>query len=121
MATVTIANETFEAGASVIHPLNYHLSNFTSLLELRRRIGDDDDDASIGIWNGEKFLFKTLNLNWDFPLVKFSLVKKIVSLLNAVKLFWRYGFSLLRMQRFVEVCSLSLSLSLHSFFLMSDF
>ncbi|KAJ8447172.1 hypothetical protein Cgig2_022901 [Carnegiea gigantea] len=102
MATVTIANETFEAGASIIHPMNYHLSNFTSLLKLRRRISEDDDDASLGIWNGEKFVFKTLNLNWDFPLMKFSLVKKIVSLLNAVKLFWRYGFSLLRMQSFVE-------------------
>lgn len=98
MATVTIANNTFEAGASILHPRNYHTSNFTQFLELKKRFSDDDDSESLGIWNGKEFVFQTWSSDWGF-----SLVDKVVSILNSFKLFWRYGFSLLKMQNFVEV------------------
>lgn len=99
MATVTIGGDTFESGASIIHPKNYHLSNFTSLLKLKRRLGDGDGDDcdSLGVWDGKRFVVKTLRSDSKFPIVN-----KAVSLINTVKLFWRYGFSLLRMQSFVE-------------------
>ena len=104
MATINIGGETFEAGASIIHPKNYHVSNFTSLLKLRRRLGDDNDDSdSLGVWDGKRFVVKTLRSDSKMPFMN-----KFVSLINSVKLFWRYGFSLLRMQSFVEVLSLFL-------------
>ena len=102
MATVTVANHTFEAGASIIHPKNYHTSNYTEYLNLKKKFpGGDDDDSSLGIWDGNKFVFKTwtgFGFNWGF-----SFFNKVVSLVNDFKFFWRYGFSLLRMQNFVEV------------------
>ncbi|XP_057550337.1 farnesylcysteine lyase [Amaranthus tricolor] len=101
MATVTVANHTFEAGASIIHPKNYHTSNYTEYLNLKKKFpGGDDDDSSLGIWDGNKFVFKTwtgFGFNWGF-----SFFNKVVSLVNDFKFFWRYGFSLLRMQNFVE-------------------
>lgn len=95
MATVNIGGETFEAGASIIHPKNYYVSNFTSLLKLKRRLSDDSH--SLGVWDGKRFVVKTLRADSKLPFMN-----KFVPLINSVKLFWRYGFSLLRMQSFVE-------------------
>ncbi|KAK9735535.1 hypothetical protein RND81_04G211000 [Saponaria officinalis] len=107
MATLTIAGDTFEAGASIIHPKNYHTSNFTSYLKLKKRFGIsdgsdggdgyDDDGDSLGFWNGEKFVFKTMRLD-----SRFRIVNKAISLVNQAKIFWRYGVSLFKMQAFVE-------------------
>ncbi|GAB4835556.1 hypothetical protein Ancab_000465 [Ancistrocladus abbreviatus] len=100
MATITVGNETFEAGASVLHLKNYHAVNFTNLFNLKakRKRGDDDCDAmSFGIWDGTKFVFRTLNIDWK---VKF--VQKIVDQINSLRLFWRYGMSLIRMDSYVE-------------------
>lgn len=98
MATVTIANNTFEAGASILHPKNYHALNFTKFLQLKKRVSENDDCESLGIWDGKKLVFRTWSSNWGF-----SFVNKVVSLLNSIKLFWRYGFSLLKMQNVAEV------------------
>lgn len=98
MATITIANHTFEAGASILHPKNYHASNYTKSLGLKKKVSDEDDGCEfLGIWDGNQFVFQTFSLDWGF-----DFVNKIVSLVNSVKLFWRYGFSLLKMQSFVE-------------------
>ncbi|GAB2277293.1 hypothetical protein Dimus_012001 [Dionaea muscipula] len=97
MATVTIAGETFEAGASILHPKNYHALNFTKSLNLKAKSKADGDSSSIGIWDGNRFVFKTLSVDSKFPLVK-----KVVSQINALRLLWRYGFSLVRMETFVE-------------------
>ncbi|KAI7753371.1 hypothetical protein M8C21_020023 [Ambrosia artemisiifolia] len=62
MATVTIAGETFEAGASILHPKNYHALNFTNMLGLKvKGPSASDSSMSLGIWDGEKFLFKTID------------------------------------------------------------
>ncbi|KAK2656319.1 hypothetical protein Ddye_009371 [Dipteronia dyeriana] len=96
MATVTISGETFEAGASILHPKNYHLLNYTKLLNLKRREPSSLD--SFGIWNGKKFVLRTISArSWKVPIVE-----KMVSMVNSVYLFVRYGFSLLKMQTFVE-------------------
>ncbi|KAL5753453.1 hypothetical protein ACOSP7_023630 [Xanthoceras sorbifolium] len=95
MATVTISGETFEAGASILHPKNYHALNYTKYLNLKRREPSSSD--SFGIWDGKKFLLKTITVRSKVPIVE-----KMVSLVNSVHLVARYGFSLLKMQTFVE-------------------
>ncbi|KAJ9177857.1 hypothetical protein P3X46_013020 [Hevea brasiliensis] len=99
MATVTISGETFEAGASILHPMNYHASNFTKLLNLKRRIPPTSMSSfSLGIWNGNKFVFKTMTFESKNPFVQ-----KIVSFANSLYMLLRYGFSLFKMNSFVEV------------------
>ncbi|KAL8166308.1 hypothetical protein V2J09_007807 [Rumex salicifolius] len=99
MATINLAGEIFEAGASILHPKNYHANNFTQLLGLRPAAKKGNDDSlSLGIWDGTKFAFKTLTIdNWKYPILQ-----KIVDQINSLRLFWRYGVSLLRMDTFIE-------------------
>lgn len=98
MATVSVSGETFEAGASILHPKNYHALNFAKSFNLTIQTPSLDSDSSFGIWDGHNFLFKTLDLDFKFP---FS--QKILSLANSFLMFFRYGFSLFRMTNFVEV------------------
>ncbi|KAJ0040878.1 hypothetical protein Pint_27422 [Pistacia integerrima] len=98
MGTVTISNHTFEAGASILHPKNYHAVNFTKLLNLKiKQPSSSDESDSFGIWDGEQFVFKTLSVDSKVPFVQ-----KIVSFANSVYIFMRYGWSLLKMQSFVD-------------------
>ncbi|KAK8653492.1 hypothetical protein V6N13_127488 [Hibiscus sabdariffa] len=100
MATVTIGGDTFEAGASILHPKNYHARNYSKLLGLKVKpppSSEDDDSMSLGIWDGKKFVFKTLEVESKFPWVQ-----KIVYYFNSFQMFFRYGFSLSKMNNFVE-------------------
>ncbi|KAL0378171.1 UNVERIFIED_CONTAM: Farnesylcysteine lyase [Sesamum radiatum] len=99
MATVTIAGETFEAGASILHPKNYHALNYTKYLNLQvKQPKSTDDSLSLGIWDGHKFVYKTLNSNSKLPIVQ-----RFVAIANSIVMLLRYGvFSLLRMSSFVE-------------------
>ncbi|KAF5179976.1 Prenylcysteine oxidase [Thalictrum thalictroides] len=103
MAMVTIGGDSFEAGASILHPKNLHTLNFTKSLNLGRNndptssSDDSDDDSSFGIWDGSKFVFKTFDYNSNW-----SVVRKIVSVFNSLKMFFRYGFSLFKMEKFVQ-------------------
>ncbi|KAK6150829.1 hypothetical protein DH2020_015761 [Rehmannia glutinosa] len=99
MATVTIAGETFEAGGSILHPKNYHVLNYTKYLNLQVKTPKHADDSlSLGIWNGHKFVYKTLNSNSKLPIVQ-----RFVSIANSIVMLLRYGvFSLFRMSSFVE-------------------
>ncbi|KAJ8618791.1 hypothetical protein MRB53_014977 [Persea americana] len=101
-ATVTIAGDTFEAGASIIHPKNLHALKFTSLLNLPIKTQSNKSDSSswFGIWDGSRFVFKTLQP--PNPKSGPPFYAKIVSFLNSLLVFGRYGFSLLRMERFVD-------------------
>ncbi|GAB4855703.1 hypothetical protein Ancab_024346 [Ancistrocladus abbreviatus] len=100
MATVTVASETFDAGASILHPKNYHALNFTKLLNLKakKKSADDGCDAmSFGIWDGNKFVFKTLRVD-----TKVKYIQRIVDQINSLRLFWRYGLPLIKMESYVE-------------------
>lgn len=99
MATVNVSGDIFEAGASILHPKNFHALNYTEFLDLKLKTPSSSSDSfSLGIWDGKKFAFKTLRIRSELPFVD-----KIVSLANSVLMFLRYGFSLLRMGTFVEV------------------
>ncbi|XP_010270293.1 PREDICTED: farnesylcysteine lyase [Nelumbo nucifera] len=96
MAMVSIAGDTFEAGASILHPKNFHTLNFTKLLNLR--INEPSSSSfSLGIWDGTRFNFKTLDTSSEFPLFQ-----KLVSLVNSFRIIYRYGFSLFKMDNFVK-------------------
>lgn len=96
MATVSVAGNTFEAGASILHPKNYHALNFTKLLNLTVK-EPSSTSSSLGIWDGRKFIFKTLDSKSKLPFVQ-----HLVSLTNDLLMFLRYGLSLFRMTNFVE-------------------
>uniref|UniRef100_A0A7N2MQ38 Prenylcysteine lyase domain-containing protein n=1 Tax=Quercus lobata TaxID=97700 RepID=A0A7N2MQ38_QUELO len=96
MAMVNVSGQTFEAGASILHPKNYYAVNYTQLLGLKNK-DPPSDSFSLGIWDGQKFVFKTHSFSSNIPFVD-----KIVSLANPLLMFVRYGFSILKMQTFVE-------------------
>ncbi|XP_074573665.1 farnesylcysteine lyase [Curcuma longa] len=109
MATVTIGGDTFEAGASIIHPKNLHALGFARLLHLDTKADDDsgvDPKSNVssssswfGIWDGSRFVFQTLTP----PSSSSSAIyRKMYPLLDSLLLIWRYGLSLLRMNRFVK-------------------
>ncbi|KAH9308434.1 hypothetical protein KI387_036345, partial [Taxus chinensis] len=89
MAMVELAGDKFEAGASILHPKNMHAFHYTQLLGLKRKSSSDDN--SFGIWDGQKFIFKT-----------YPSQGKLTSLLNDLLIFWRYGISLFKMQNYVS-------------------
>lgn len=100
MATVDLSSgDVFEAGASILHPKNLYALNFTKLLNLTVKEPSSSSSASpsLGIWDDQKFVFKTLGCKSDLPFVQ-----KIVSYANSLLVFLRYGFSLLKMERFVQ-------------------
>ncbi|XP_061356209.1 farnesylcysteine lyase [Gastrolobium bilobum] len=105
IATVTIANETFEAGASILHPKNLHAVDYRKLLNLKVK-QSPSDSLSLGIWDGNKFVFKTVKISCNIPLIdellKLPFIENLVSLVNSGLMFVRYGFSLLKMQNFVQ-------------------
>ncbi|KAK9134964.1 hypothetical protein Syun_014294 [Stephania yunnanensis] len=96
MRTVSIGGDAFEAGASIIHPKNQYALEFTKSLNLSVRAPSSGAD-SLAIWDGTRFLFQTFSPKSDSPILD-----KIYDLFNSLLLLRRYGFSLIRMERFVE-------------------
>lgn len=95
MAMVELAGDKFEAGGSILHPKNLHTLHYTELLGLKQKT-DGDDDSDFGIWDGQKFIFKTFPARTSrFPAV-------INTFINNLLIFWRYGTSLLKMQDYVS-------------------
>ncbi|GAV88441.1 LOW QUALITY PROTEIN: Prenylcys_lyase domain-containing protein/NAD_binding_8 domain-containing protein, partial [Cephalotus follicularis] len=94
MATVNVVKESFEVGASILHPKNHHALN----LQLKNLSWSKSKDSlSFGIWNGKKFILKTFNVNSEN-----SLLQKMVSLANSLLIFVHYGFSILKIEDFVK-------------------
>ncbi|GLJ44512.1 hypothetical protein SUGI_0934390 [Cryptomeria japonica] len=89
MAMVELGGDKFEAGGSILHPKNLYTLQYTELLGLQRSSGGDDTD--FGIWDGQKFLLKT------YPSSGMA-----ISFLNDLLVFWRYGTSLFKMQKYVS-------------------
>jgi len=99
MRTVTVAGDTFEAGGSILHPKNYHVKDFVERFNLTVRLPTPIEESSaIGIWDGKRFVVKTFGSGTKFPFLD-----TIVSWVNDLYLFLRYGLSLLRMSSFIEV------------------
>ncbi|CAA7034881.1 unnamed protein product [Microthlaspi erraticum] len=100
MRTVTFSGDKFEAGGSILHPKNYHARDFVERFNLTVRLPTSiEESTALGIWDGKRFVFKTFGCS---DVIKFPFMDKIVSLVNDLYLFLRYGFSLLRMSSFIE-------------------
>ncbi|CAN8251718.1 unnamed protein product [Cochlearia groenlandica] len=98
MRTVEFAGDIFEAGGSILHPKNYHARDFVERFNLTIRSPSPiEESCAIGIWDGKRFLFKTFGSS-----IKFPFVDTIVSWVNDLYIFVRYGFPLLRMSSFIE-------------------
>ncbi|XP_069798956.1 prenylcysteine oxidase 1-like isoform X2 [Dendropsophus ebraccatus] len=83
MSTAEMEGNHYEAGGSVIHPLNLHMKTFVkelglSALPLRRNL--------VGIYNGDEFVYQ--ENEWY--------------LLSIIKMIWNYGLSFFRMHLWVE-------------------
>jgi prenylcysteine oxidase/farnesylcysteine lyase len=98
LATVTVGGNDFEAGGAIIHPKNLHVRRFAALLGLAARADGDDD--WLGIWDGGRFVFRTLR---PPPPGSSWLRRRLHGLANTLLLLRRYGLSLLRMDSFVQV------------------
>ncbi|PNI66586.1 PCYOX1 isoform 5, partial [Pan troglodytes] len=78
-----VQGQEYEAGGSVIHPLNLHMKRFVKDLGLSTV---QASGGLLGIYNGETLVFE--ESNWF--------------IINVIKLVWRYGFQSLRMHMWVE-------------------
>uniref|UniRef100_H3AC38 Prenylcysteine oxidase 1 like n=2 Tax=Latimeria chalumnae TaxID=7897 RepID=H3AC38_LATCH len=83
LATVTVNNQQYESGGSVIHSLNLHMQDFVKKLGLKHR---REVAIKTAIFNGDQFILE--ETDWY--------------LLNLFRLWWRYGISFLRLQMWVE-------------------
>ncbi|NXA75546.1 PCYOX oxidase, partial [Thryothorus ludovicianus] len=83
LATLDMEGAAYEAGGSVIHPLNLHMKHFVKELGLPVMSGQS---GLAGVYNGEEFVFE--ESSWSF--------------INFLKLLWYYGLNPLRMSMWVE-------------------
>ncbi|XP_066423497.1 prenylcysteine oxidase 1 [Molothrus aeneus] len=81
--TLDMEGASYEAGGSVIHPLNLHMKHFVK--ELGLSVATPQGSLA-GVYNGEEFVFE--ESSWSF--------------INLLKLLWHYGLNPLRMSMWVE-------------------
>uniref|UniRef100_A0A8C0UCX2 Prenylcysteine oxidase 1 n=1 Tax=Cyanistes caeruleus TaxID=156563 RepID=A0A8C0UCX2_CYACU len=81
--TLDVEGDAYEAGGSVIHPLNLHMKHFVK--ELGLSVASAQGGLA-GVYNGEEFVFE--ESSWSF--------------INLLKLLWHYGLNPLRMSMWVE-------------------
>ncbi|KAF6105406.1 prenylcysteine oxidase 1 [Phyllostomus discolor] len=83
LATLTVQGQEYEAGGSVIHPLNLHMKRFVKDLGLSTV---QSSGGLVGVSNGEALVFE--ESSW--------------LIINIIKLIWQYGFQPLRLHMWVE-------------------
>lgn len=83
LSTIEMEGHHYEAGGSVIHPLNLHMKTFVKELGLNTRVLNAN---LVGIYNGDEFVFQ--ESEWF--------------VVNVIKMIWSYGFNFLRMYMWVE-------------------
>ncbi|KAM9841484.1 prenylcysteine oxidase 1 isoform 1-T2 [Aulostomus maculatus] len=83
LATIKIKDYDYETGGAVIHPLNLHMKHFIDKLGISPR---KDVPSKMAIFDGKELMFE--ESDWF--------------IVNFLRLLWRYGFSFLRMQMWVE-------------------
>ncbi|NXB10649.1 PCYOX oxidase, partial [Cnemophilus loriae] len=81
--TLDVEGAAYEAGGSVIHPLNLHMKHFVK--ELGLSVASVPGSLA-AVYNGEEFVFE--ESSWSF--------------INLLKLLWHYGLNPLRVSMWVE-------------------
>jgi prenylcysteine oxidase/farnesylcysteine lyase len=78
-----------ELGASIFVEINKILKNATTEFDLEIKVGSaGDEPETLGIWNGEKFVFTQKDGGWAWW--------------DITKLIWKYGLAPIRTQRLVK-------------------
>ncbi|XP_034565740.1 prenylcysteine oxidase 1 [Notolabrus celidotus] len=83
LATVKMGDYEYETGGAVIHPLNLHMKHFIEKLGISAR---KEVPSKMAIFDGKELTFE--ESDWF--------------IINFLRLLWRYGFSFIRMQMWVE-------------------
>ncbi|XP_027881544.1 prenylcysteine oxidase 1 [Xiphophorus couchianus] len=83
LATVKMGDYEYETGGSVIHPLNLHMKQFIEKIGIPQR---KDVPSKMAIFDGKELVFE--ESDWF--------------IVNFFRMLWRYGFSFVRMQMWVE-------------------
>ncbi|XP_070565846.1 prenylcysteine oxidase 1-like [Ptychodera flava] len=86
LATVSIGGHVYESGATVIHPKNMYMQRFVRDLGLKHK-DRPTTGKKMGFYNGEEFVF--IESQW--------------SVVTLAKMFWKYGFDLLKLRKAVGV------------------
>ncbi|XP_011301154.1 prenylcysteine oxidase [Fopius arisanus] len=84
LATVTLQNNQYEAGGSIIHDRNQLMKRFSKLLGLEPR--PNSGSELYGIWNGDEFIFQESNYE----------------IITLVKLIYRYGTDPVYLHRYLD-------------------
>ncbi|XP_042872145.1 prenylcysteine oxidase 1-like [Penaeus japonicus] len=80
LAVLPIAGHTYEIGGSIIHPGNRYMVEFAKKFGLPKK--EECGGSRMGLFNGEEYVFR--DSSW--------------SLVNVVKLMWRYGWDAYRLR-----------------------
>ncbi|XP_019720949.1 prenylcysteine oxidase 1 [Hippocampus comes] len=83
LATARMANQEYETGGVVIHPLNLHMKHFVDKLGISTR---QDVPSKKAVFNGSELTFE--ESDWF--------------IVNFLRMLWRYGLNYLFMQMWVE-------------------
>jgi len=89
LATVEVGGRFYESGGAVIHPRNQYMSNLTKTLGLKEAT-DFPIPLTFGLYDGQDILFQTHRYRF------FS------SFANKMRLLWRYGFDLFRLDPWIS-------------------
>ncbi|KAJ6632986.1 Prenylcysteine oxidase [Pseudolycoriella hygida] len=85
LATVSMTDgNEYETGGSIIHERNKYMTDFVKDLGLQRR--PPSSNERLGLYNGKDF---------DF-------IQSDYYLMNVIKMLWRYGYSTVKLQRFIS-------------------
>lgn len=81
--------EPVELGASIFVEINSILMNATNAFGLKpKNSTETEDNETLGVWNGEKFVFTAKANGWYYW--------------DIAKMLWKYGFSPIRTQRLTK-------------------
>ncbi|BES90704.1 Prenylcysteine lyase [Nesidiocoris tenuis] len=83
LSTINVDGCVYETGGSVIHQKNQYASKLAAALGIKQISSQEDFDL-LGIYNASDFLFIGSGNSWW----------------NALKLMWRYGLDLIRLDRY---------------------
>ncbi|CAL9683484.1 unnamed protein product [Knipowitschia caucasica] len=83
LSTVRMGDHEYEVGGAIIHPLNLHMKHFVDTLGIPPR---EAVSSKMAIFDGEQLIFE--ESDWFF--------------INMLRLLWRYGFNMIRLQLWVE-------------------
>ncbi|KAF6207369.1 hypothetical protein GE061_018610 [Apolygus lucorum] len=85
LSTVTVEGCEYETGGAVIHEKNKYAVDLAEKLGLKKMPDDSSNDV-LGLFANNEMIFEGSKFSW----------------FNSLKFLWRYGFDVIRLQRFTD-------------------